>query len=63
MTLSRQEILTSAKNCLHLEQAAIESTAEMLDDSFIDVLGLIEKAILKNNKLILTGVGKNVPVF
>ena len=62
MTLSSEEILASARNCLRLEQLAIESTANQLDDSFINSIHLIETAILNNNKLVLTGVGKNVPI-
>jgi len=62
MTLSSEEILASARNCLRLEQLAIESTANQLDDSFVNSIRLIEAAILKNNKLVLTGVGKNVPI-
>lgn len=62
MTLSPEKILASARNCLRLEEAAIEATAEKLDTSFVTAIQLIESAILGDNKLVFTGVGKNVPI-
>lgn len=62
MTLSSEEILASARKCLEIEQAAIEATLSKLDDRFVKTVGLVEKAILNGNKLVLTGVGKNVPI-
>jgi arabinose-5-phosphate isomerase len=62
MTLSSEKILASARNCLRLEQAAIEATLAQLDDSFVTAIHLIESAILDENKLVFTGVGKNVPI-
>lgn len=62
MTLSSENILASARNCLRLEQAAIADTIEKLDDSFVTAIHLIEAAILGENKLVFTGVGKNVPI-
>jgi arabinose-5-phosphate isomerase len=62
MTLSSEKILASARNCLRLEQAAIEATIEHLDTSFVTAIHLIESAILNENKLVFTGVGKNVPI-
>jgi arabinose-5-phosphate isomerase len=62
MTLSSEKILASARNCLRLEQAAIETTLEKLDESFVTAIHLIESAILNENKLVFTGVGKNVPI-
>ena len=60
MTLSPEEILASARNCLDLEEAAIKSTSEKLDDAFVNTIRLIEGAILDGGKLVFTGVGKNV---
>ncbi len=62
MTLSSKEILERARKCLAIEQAALQSTSEKLGDSFVSAIGLIEKAILSGNKLVFTGVGKNVPI-
>jgi arabinose-5-phosphate isomerase len=62
MTLSSENILASARNCLHLEQAAIEATIDKLDQSFVTAIHLIESAILDESKLVFTGVGKNVPI-
>ena len=62
MTLSPEEIISSARNCLAIEKAAIDSTSEKLDESFIKAVRLIEDAILGGKKLVFTGVGKNVPI-
>ncbi len=62
MTLSSEEILASARQCLQIEQAALQTTSDNLGDSFINAIQLIERAILSGNKLVFTGVGKNVPI-
>jgi arabinose-5-phosphate isomerase len=62
MTLSSEKILSSARNCLRLEQDAIEATSNSLDDSFVKTIQMIEKTILDGKKLVFTGVGKNVPI-
>lgn len=62
MTLSSEEILASARQCLQIEQAALQTTSDNLGDSFINAIQLIESAILSGNKLVFTGVGKNVPI-
>jgi arabinose-5-phosphate isomerase len=62
MTLSPEEILSSARKCLRIEQAAIASTSSRLNDSFVEAIRLVEGAILDNQKLVFTGVGKNVPI-
>ncbi|MFO7724616.1 MAG: SIS domain-containing protein, partial [Oceanipulchritudo sp.] len=62
MTLSSEKILSLARNCLKIEQEAIESTCTLLDESFVRAIHLIEKTILNQGKLVLTGVGKNVPI-
>ena len=62
MTLSSEEIIASARKCLEIEQAALSFTSSKLDESFIKAIHLIESAILGGNKLVFTGVGKNVPI-
>ena len=62
MALSSAKILSLAHKCLQIEQEAIESTSSHLDESFVEAVQLIERIILKGGKLVLTGVGKNVPV-
>ena len=62
MTLSSKEILERARNCLAIEQAALQVTADNLGESFVQAIGLIENSILAGNKLVFTGVGKNVPI-
>lgn len=62
MTLSSAKILSLARNCLQIEQDAIESTSTLLDQSFVEAVHLVEKTLLNEGKLVLTGVGKNVPI-
>lgn len=62
MTLSSKEILQRARNCLAIEQSALQATSDNLGESFVLAIGLIEKAILSGRKLVFTGVGKNVPI-
>ncbi len=62
MTLSSEAILASARKCLNIELEAISTTSAHLDESFVRIIHLIEAAILNGRKLVLTGVGKNVPI-
>ena len=62
MTLSSEHILSRARHCLELEMAALELTRSRLDESFVKAIRLIERTILAENKLVFTGVGKNVPL-
>jgi arabinose-5-phosphate isomerase len=62
MNLTDDAILAHARDCLALEGDAITTTANALDDSFIRAIRLIEATIRSNNKLVFTGVGKNVPI-
>jgi arabinose-5-phosphate isomerase len=62
MTLSPENILTRARTCLELEQNAIAATRDRLGEAFVHAVDMIEQAILAHNKLIFTGVGKNVPI-
>jgi arabinose-5-phosphate isomerase len=62
MTLSAEKILSRARDCLDLEKAAIDATRDRLDAAFVNAIRLIEAAILADNKLVFTGVGKNVPI-
>ena len=62
MSLSSQEIISSARKCIRIEQDALESTSAKLDDTFVTAVKLIEKTILDGKKLVFTGVGKNVPI-
>jgi arabinose-5-phosphate isomerase len=62
MTFPPEKIIALARNCLQLERDAIRETADNLDTAFVDAVGLIGETILGKGKLILTGVGKNVPI-
>jgi len=57
-----ETLLRLARKCLETERAAIASTQAALDESFITALKLIESVVLEKKKLVLTGVGKNVPI-
>ena len=62
MSLDKATLLDKARNCLGQEIAAIKATAEHLDDSFVATIEAIQETVLDGNKLIFTGVGKNVAI-
>ena len=55
-------LIAKARKCLAIESKAIEATATGLDDTFVDVIIDIKKTVLKHNKLIFSGVGKNTAI-
>ena len=62
MNPDRKVILEKARICFVREIAALQDTADHLDDSFIAVLHAIERTIRNRGKLIFSGVGKNTPI-
>ncbi len=62
MTFDRKVILEKARLCFDREIAALRTTSEGLDDSFVAVLECIQSTIRHGGKLIFTGVGKNTPL-
>lgn len=62
MDLEQDQLLAKARQCLKLEMDAIALTSDSLAPSFADVIGRIRSTMLAGNKLIFTGVGKNVPI-
>jgi arabinose-5-phosphate isomerase len=62
MSSDTDKILTLASNCLTLEEQAIQCTRERLDHHFVDAVHLLQRILGKGGKLVLTGVGKNVPI-
>lgn len=60
--MESQSILQRAKHFLQLESQAILDTAEALDDSFIQVVAAVQKAVGNKTKLILAGLGKNAGI-
>ena len=62
MKLSANEILASARRCIEIERDALGLTSACLGDAFCETVKRIEETILKGKKLVLTGVGKNVPI-
>lgn len=59
---STPAILANARAVLDLEAAAIERSAAALDAAFADLARALCAAIDAGQKLIFTGVGKNVPI-
>lgn len=62
MEFTEKQILSLARKCLQLESAAIEATLDKLDQGFVQAVRTIRETIDRANKLVLTGVGKNVPI-
>lgn len=59
---SKDYLLERARRAMALEEQAIRATADKLDHRFIRIIELIRDTLANQRKLILTGVGKNVPV-
>lgn len=62
MPSESEHILALARKCLAIEEAAIRTTSNRLDGQFVKAVNLLRQVRDKGGKLILTGVGKNVPI-
>jgi len=62
MPLDDKTILTQARNCLAIEREAIEATAAVLDENFVQVVRAVETVVKTGNKVIFSGVGKNAHI-
>ncbi len=62
MISDKSSLLDKARKCLELEIAAIQNTADNLDDSFVTIIEAIHNTVEVGKKLIFTGVGKNSPI-
>lgn len=62
MSHESEKILALAKNCLSLEEAAIRLTRDRLDHRFVEAIELLRSVLRAGGKVVLTGVGKNVPI-
>ncbi len=60
--MNSEDLLKRARHCLNLESKAIVATADALDESFVRVVRKMTDTLLDQNKLIFTGVGKNVHI-
>lgn len=57
-----EDILKKGRECLSLEAEAIRHTAEALDGAFVRCIQRIRDCMLRQGKLVFSGVGKNAPV-
>ncbi len=62
MSAETEKILALARTCLSVEEAAIRLTRDHLDHHFVEAIGLLRQVVQRERKLVLTGVGKNVPI-
>ena len=62
MPLKDKAILAQARQCLAVEREAIEATAAVLDEGFVQVVRAVESAVAAGHKLIFSGVGKNTHI-
>ncbi|AHF89722.1 KpsF/GutQ family protein [Opitutaceae bacterium TAV5] len=62
MALAPKSILAHARECLQIEQDAIEATRTSLDADFVKVARAVQSAIAGGRKLIFTGVGKSAHI-
>jgi arabinose-5-phosphate isomerase len=62
MALDPKTILSRARDCIKIEQAALTATARALDDKFVEVARAVQTAVEGGHKLIFTGVGKSAHI-
>ena len=62
MPLTDKTILAQARQCLAIEQEALEATAKVLDRDFVAVVRAVEAAVATGHKVIFSGVGKNAHI-
>ncbi|HVT72104.1 MAG TPA: KpsF/GutQ family sugar-phosphate isomerase [Lacunisphaera sp.] len=62
MPLDAASILAKARHCLTVEREAIDATAAVLQQDFVEVVHAVERTVAGGHKLILSGVGKNAPI-
>jgi len=62
MAVNPKTILSRARACIRLEEAALEETARGLGAEFVDTVRALESTVKAGGKLILSGVGKSAHV-
>ena len=62
MASASQTVLTQARACIKLEQAALAATARALGREFVDVARAVETATAAGARLIFSGVGKSAHI-
>ena len=62
MALQPKTVLSRARACIRIEQAALTETARRLGPEFVATARAIDGASRAGRKLIFTGVGKNAPI-
>jgi arabinose-5-phosphate isomerase len=62
MPLDDKTILAQARNCLTIEQEALEATARVLNGDFVAVVRVTEAVVQAGQKVIFSGVGKSAHI-
>src|SRR4051812_23301993 len=62
MALQPKTVLSRARSCIRIEQAALAETARSLGAEFVATARAVDAATRAGRKLIFTGVGKNAPI-
>ena len=62
MALDSKTVLSRARACIKIEQAALTATARGLDEKFVEVARAVQAAVDAGRKLIFTGVGKSAHI-
>ncbi|RRJ98319.1 KpsF/GutQ family sugar-phosphate isomerase [Geminisphaera colitermitum] len=62
MALASKSVINHARECLQIEQDAIDATRASLDTQFVNVVRAVQSAIEAGRKLIFTGVGKSAHI-
>lgn len=62
MSLSDEEIIRRARDCFDIEIKAMAATRDSMDQRFVTVVRKLQETLNAHGKLVVTGVGKNVPI-
>src|SRR4051812_2170411 len=62
MALQPKTVLSRARSCIRIEQAALTETARSLGAEFVATARAVDAATRAGRKLIFSGVGKNAPI-
>lgn len=57
-----ETLLSKARNCIALEIDALNATSSNLDSSFAKTIAAIAETVSDGRKLVLSGIGKNIPI-
>jgi len=62
MDVEQSSLLAKGRECILIEADALKATAQALDESFAQVVGVVEAALGQGHKALFSGVGKSAHI-